>query len=84
MFPHPVLGFGGLGTPALVHYTVANRLLVTGARARTGRWNEHLIDAGSITAVVISRARINAASTFGTAISTSTVDGDGSNRHELQ
>ena len=78
-----MLGFRGLGKPALVHYTVANRF-VAGARARRGRRNDHLIDAGSTTTVVICRARSNAASTFGTAIGTSTVDGNGSMRHELQ
>ena len=53
MFPHPVLGFGGLGKPGLVHYTVANSIFVAGARARRGRRNDHLIDAGSTTTVVI-------------------------------
>ena len=53
MFPIPVLGFGGLGKPALVHYTVANRIFVAGSRAWRSRRNDHLIDAGSITAVVI-------------------------------
>ena len=78
-----MLGFGGLGKPVIVHYTVANRIFVEGARAR-GRRNDHLIDAGSTTTEVIRRARFNTTSTFGTAIGTSTVDGDGSNRHELQ
>ena len=84
MFPHPVLAFGGLGKPALVRCTVANRIFVADARARRGRRNDPLIDAGPITTVVIGRVRFNAASTFGTAIYTGTVDGDGSMRHELQ
>ena len=53
VFLNPVLGFGGLGKPALVHYTVANSIFVAGARARRGRRREHFIDAGSITAMVI-------------------------------
>ena len=48
-----MLGFGGLGKPALVHYTVANRIFVAGARARRGRRNDHLIDADSTTTVVV-------------------------------
>ena len=52
-FHTQVLGFWGLGKPALVHYTVVNRIFVAGARARRGRRNDHLIDAGSITAVVL-------------------------------
>ena len=43
MFPHPVLGFGGLGKPAHVHLTVGNRIFVAGARARRGRRDGHLI-----------------------------------------
>ena len=53
MFPYPVRGFGGLGKPALVHYTVAIRIFVTGDRARRVPGDDHLIDAGSINGVVI-------------------------------
>ena len=79
-FHTQLLGFGGLGKPALAQYTVANRIFVAGARPRRGRWNDHLINASSTTTVVIWRARFSAASTVGTAIGTSTVDGDGSMR----
>ena len=48
-----MLAFGGLGKPTLVHYTVANRIFVAGDQARRGRRKDHLIDAGSITTVVI-------------------------------
>ena len=44
---------GELGKPAFVHYTVVNRIFDAGAWARRGRRNDHLIDAGSIAAVVI-------------------------------
>ena len=74
---------GEVGRPALVHYTVVNRISVAGAWAWRGRQNDHLIDAGSTATVVIRRARFSAASTFGTAIGTSTIDGDGSMRHQL-
>ena len=33
---------GGFGKSALVHYTVANRIFVAGARSRRGRWNDQL------------------------------------------
>ena len=62
-----LLEFGGYEKPALVHYTVTTLIFVAGARARRDRRNDHLIDAGSTITVVISRARFNAASTFGTA-----------------
>ena len=86
VIPHPLLEFGGLGKPALVHYMLEHRIFVifvAAAGARRGRRNDHLTDAGSITAVVIGRDSLNAASTFGTAVGTSTVDGDGLMRHEL-
>lgn len=68
---------------ALVHYTLADRIFVAGAQARNRR-KDHLIDEGSITAVVSWRVRFKAANTVGTAIGTSAVDGDGSMRHGLQ
>ena len=49
---------GGLGsrrsftTVVNERNTVVNRIFVEGAWARRGRWNDHSIDAGSITAVV--------------------------------
>ena len=79
-----MLGLAGLWKPALVHYTVANRIFVAGDQRRRGRRNDHLINAGSTTTVVIGRVRFNAASAFGTAIGASTVDGDESVGHELQ
>ena len=41
VFLNLVLGFGGLGKPALDHYdTVANRIFVAGTRARRDRRND--------------------------------------------
>ena len=39
--------------PALVQYAVAKRIFVLGARFRRNRRNDPLIDAGSITDVVV-------------------------------